>query len=122
MMKNRRELKIMMADIIRELTLSELVSRLDERDLTFGVVQQGPEVVADPQLIENEIIVPTGSDDPMYQWTVASPIQLKEARKKTPARAPDIGQHSRDVLTELGYAVDEISRLIEQGVVNQSGG
>ena len=120
MMKNRRELKAMMEDIIRELTLNELVSRLDEHDLTFGVVQQGPEVVADPQLIANEIIVPTGSDDPLYQWTVASPIKLKEAQKKPPTRAPEIGQHSSEVLAELGYAEDEIGQLIAQGIVRQS--
>jgi len=121
MMKNRRELKAMMQDIIGELQLSELVHRLDSHDVTFGVVQQGPEVVADPQLIANEIIVPTGSDDPLYQWTVASPIKLKEAQKKQPIRAPDIGQHSREVLAELGFAEDEIDRLIDQGVVRESG-
>jgi len=121
MMKNRRELKAMMQDIIGELQLSELVHRLDSHDVTFGVVQQGPEVVADPQLIANEIIVPTGSDDPLYQWTVASPIKLKEAQKKQPIRAPDIGQHSREVLAELGFAEDEIDRLIDQGVVTESG-
>ena len=120
MMKNRRELKAMMQDIIGELELSELVHRLDSHDVTFGVVQQGPEVVADPQLIANEIIVPTGSDDPLYQWTVASPIKLKEAQKKQPIRAPDIGQHSREVLTELGFAEHEINRLIDQGVVRES--
>jgi len=120
MMKNRRELKTMMQDIIGELQLSELVHRLDSHDVTFGVVQQGPEVVADPQLIANEIIVPTGSDDPLYQWTVASPIKLKEAQKKQPIRAPDIGQHSREVLTELGFAEHEINRLIDQGVVRES--
>ena len=121
MMKNRRELKAMMQDIIGELQLSELVHRLDSHDVTFGVVQQGPEVVADPQLIANEIIVPTGSDDPLYQWTVASPIKLKEAQKKQPIRAPDIGQHSREVLAELGFAEHEINRLIDQGVVRESG-
>ncbi len=120
MMKNRRELKTMMQDIIGELQLSELVHRLDSHDVTFGVVQQGPEVIADPQLIANEIIVPTGSDDPLYQWTVASPIKLKEAQKKQPIRAPDIGQHSREVLTELGFAEHEINRLIDQGVVRES--
>ena len=120
MMKNRRELKAMMQDIIGELELSELVHRLDSHDVTFGVVQQGPEVVADPQLIANEIIVPTGSDGPLYQWTVASPIKLKEAQKKQPIRAPDIGQHSREVLTELGFAEHEINRLIDQGVVRES--
>ncbi|MCZ6619911.1 MAG: CaiB/BaiF CoA-transferase family protein [Gammaproteobacteria bacterium] len=118
MMKNRRELKAMMTEIMGELTLRELVSRLDEHDLTFGVVQQGEEVVADPQLIANEIIVPTGSDDPLYQWTVANPIQLKEAQKKNPVRAPDIGQHSREVLAELGYEEHEIGRLIERGIVS----
>ncbi|MCZ6641273.1 MAG: CaiB/BaiF CoA-transferase family protein [Gammaproteobacteria bacterium] len=120
MMKNRRELKTMLQDIIGKLDLSELVNTLDSHEVTFGVVQQGPEVVADPQLIANEMIVPTGSDDPLYQWTVANPIQLKEAHKKQPIRAPDIGQHSREVLTELGFAEPEINRLIEQGIVTQS--
>jgi crotonobetainyl-CoA:carnitine CoA-transferase CaiB-like acyl-CoA transferase len=46
---------------------------------------------------------------------VASPIRMGAA---VPARpAPKLGQHSEELLTELGYDAGEIERLVAEGVV-----
>ena len=50
--------------------------------------------------------------------TLASPpVQFDETAPKL-ARAPELGEHTEEVLLELGYDWDAIARLKELGAVN----
>ncbi|MCZ6503174.1 MAG: CoA transferase, partial [Gammaproteobacteria bacterium] len=75
------------------------------------------DVVQDAHLIENEIIIKTNSDNPDYQWTVANPIQIHGENQRPPADAPEIGEHSWEILMEAGYVESDIEKLLESGVV-----
>ena len=71
-------------------------------------------------LIENGVIKPTGSEDPDFKWTVANPINIADERHKAPVMAPEIGEHSEDVLRECGYGDAEISELRRSGAVYET--
>jgi crotonobetainyl-CoA:carnitine CoA-transferase CaiB-like acyl-CoA transferase len=49
--------------------------------------------------------------------TISSPFAIAGAPKAPPRRPPAIGQHSADVLREVGYDEAEIARLRDAGVV-----
>ena len=76
-------------------------------------------MIRDAQLIENEVIVKTDSDMPEYQWTINSPINIEGERKRTPITAPEIGQHSEEILRNLGLSADSIAGLIADGAIAQ---
>ena len=80
------------------------------------------EVIHDPQLRAAGIVVETGDDDEAYPLTIASPINVREAPKRTPRRAPGIGQDSVAILAENGFQEDEIRNLVSGGIVVQSDG
>jgi formyl-CoA transferase len=40
-------------------------------------------------------------------------------RKVTPARAPELGEHSADILRDLGFSGEEVKRLAAAGTVLQ---
>ncbi|MFT6753248.1 MAG: crotonobetainyl-CoA:carnitine CoA-transferase CaiB-like acyl-CoA transferase, partial [Candidatus Azotimanducaceae bacterium] len=71
----------------------------------------------DAQLIENDILVRTNSDNPDYQWTVSSPIEVGGIVKSPIVDAPEIGEHSREILKEAGFTADDIDKLSTRGIL-----
>jgi crotonobetainyl-CoA:carnitine CoA-transferase CaiB-like acyl-CoA transferase len=90
---------------------------LDAARLPYGVVQVPEEIIKDPQLSANRIIVPIedGSANPKY--TVDSPFTLKEQPKVAPGVAPGLGQHTDQVLQELGFDASQIDGLRAGGAI-----
>ena len=72
-------------------------------------------------MIENGVF--TVIDDPRLGRlrTVDSPLTLRGERKRSPTRAPEIGEHTRDVLRSLGYSDERIRSLERQGAVRTDG-
>lgn len=120
--RNRLALIEMIGTATGGLSLAELSATLDAHAVTYGVVNQMSEVVQDEQLLANEIIVETGSDDESYPYTVASPISVAEETKRSSGPAPQIGEHTSEILAELGLPDSDIAALIEAGVVHQHSG
>lgn len=90
---------------------------LDAARLPYGVVQVPAEIVKDPQLLANDVIVPIadGSAEPRY--TVNSPITVREAPKVAPRVAPELGEHSNQILEELGFTLQEVESLRANGAI-----
>jgi crotonobetainyl-CoA:carnitine CoA-transferase CaiB-like acyl-CoA transferase len=49
--------------------------------------------------------------------TTALPFRLQDTPVRLAREAPDIGEHTDEVMSELGYAKDEVERLRDEGVV-----
>ncbi len=116
-MKQRGLVRGMFADVIRSKNLADLCLSLDEQNLTYSAIEKISDVVQDAHLIENEIIIKTGSSNPEYQWTVANPIVVHGEDKKAPADPPEVGEHSREILAEVGFKESDIEKLLASGVV-----
>ena len=73
---------------------------------------RGPqEVIDDPQLRTNEIVVPLEGAGGNLTSTISSPIQVHGVAKAPARRAPDIGEHNEEILRQLGFDVAEIEGL-----------
>ncbi|AJC61387.1 MULTISPECIES: CoA transferase [Streptomyces] len=91
--------------------LAEWRTLLDSAGLTYGVVQTLEESAADPQLKANGVLVPIESDGAAPHLTIDSPVRLDQERKVPPRPAPDLGEHTEDVLGELGFDAAAIEGL-----------
>lgn len=120
-MRHRRDLIALIQACTVALPLAELTATLDRHDITYGVVSQLSELVEDPQLKEAGILVPTGSDDEYYQWTVTNPIRMAGSARRDAGDCPGVGEHSAEILAELGLSRSEIEGLAEQGIVGLGG-
>jgi crotonobetainyl-CoA:carnitine CoA-transferase CaiB-like acyl-CoA transferase len=85
--------------------------------VTFGAVRDPQEVVNDPQLRANDIVVPLEGAGSKLTSTISSPIQVHGVNKVTANRAPELGEHNEEVLQELGFDEKQIHNLLESGVV-----
>jgi crotonobetainyl-CoA:carnitine CoA-transferase CaiB-like acyl-CoA transferase len=79
--------------------------------VTFGAVRGPQEVVNDPQLRPNNIIVPLDGAGGKLTSTISSPLQVHGVAKVPAKRAPELGEHNEQILRELGFAATDIDGL-----------
>jgi len=85
--------------------------------VTFGAVQGPQEVINDPQLKANDIVVPLEGAGGNLTSTISSPIQVHGVTKVPARRAPELGEHNETVLKELGFGASEIDGLRASGAI-----
>jgi crotonobetainyl-CoA:carnitine CoA-transferase CaiB-like acyl-CoA transferase len=90
---------------------------LDEARLPYGVVQIPEEIVKDPQLYANDIVVPIVHDGATPRYTVNSPVTVEESPKVAPRAAPGLGEHTEQVLRDIGFDARQIDGLRASGAI-----
>jgi formyl-CoA transferase len=89
----------------------------DHAHVPFGVVREPSEVIADPQLVANDIVVPLERAGGNLKSTISSPFKLHGTPKVPARRAPELGEHTDMVLEELGFTAAEIEALRTGGTI-----
>ena len=87
-----------------------------EVHVTFGAVREPQDVINDPQLRINGIVVPLEGAGGKLTATISSPIQVRGVTKVQARRAPEIGEHTEEVLAQLGFSAPEVDALRASGV------
>jgi len=82
-----------------------------------GRVMGMAEVFADPQVVDQQMVVTQHHPGHGDVRMLGFPIKFAEAPCQLRRPAPEIGADTDAVLTGLGYAPDEIARMREAGVV-----
>ena len=103
-------------------TLAQWKDALSAGRVIFGVVQIATEIINDPQLAANEILVPLDVPGKSVTRTVSSPLQVLGSPKVEPTVAPQLGEHGVEILKDLGFDAAEITRLHNAGAVTPFGG
>ena len=117
--KNAAELISIMDRVFVTKTRDDWLKTLEQAgDLIFEPVNTISDAVEDPQVLANDYI--TDFNHPVWGKVKALGIPVKFS--KTPGRitreAPEFGQHTEEVLTEvLGHTWDDIAKLREEEVI-----
>jgi crotonobetainyl-CoA:carnitine CoA-transferase CaiB-like acyl-CoA transferase len=97
-------------------TLSEWRERFATLEGPWAPLQTAAELHDDPQAQANGYLRPVPGGPRGHFALVASPVQFDE----TPAEltpAPELGQHTEEVLLELGLSWEELDALKQRGVL-----
>jgi formyl-CoA transferase len=85
--------------------------------VTFGAVRGPQEVINDPQLRANNIVVPLEGAGGKLTSTISSPFQVHGVDKEPARRAPALAEHSAQILEELKFNAREIEELRASGAI-----
>ncbi|MFH1351415.1 MAG: CaiB/BaiF CoA-transferase family protein [Pseudomonadota bacterium] len=98
-------------------TQTEWVEILEGVDTCFTPILTPEEALENPQLKEREII--TTMDDPQRGETVqvGFPAKFSDGLNYKRSPSPFFGEHTKEVLTNLGYTSAQIKALQDDGVV-----
>jgi formyl-CoA transferase len=113
---NMKELTAIVDGIFRSQPMAHWREVFDAAHITYGLVRDPAEVVKDPQLRENGIVVPLEGAGQLTE-TVSSPIQVHGVDKVAAKRAPELGEHNEEVLKQLGFDPNQIAGLLKSGAV-----
>jgi crotonobetainyl-CoA:carnitine CoA-transferase CaiB-like acyl-CoA transferase len=114
--EHREECARILSEAFARRTLDEWKKRLAKERIPWAPFQRVTELEADPQVSANGYLadVAVAGGDPFRVPTGA--VQFDE-RPAAIRRAPEHGQHSEEILLELGMEWDEIAKLKRTGVV-----
>jgi crotonobetainyl-CoA:carnitine CoA-transferase CaiB-like acyl-CoA transferase len=85
-------------------------------DLVWSPVSTIEEIVRDPQMEANGVFIDLDHPRHGKLRTVNSPFFVQGAEKVAPRPAPEMGQHTLEIMRELGYSESLIKEMIERGV------
>jgi formyl-CoA transferase len=116
--ENAGALVALLDPVFAQHPLSHWIEVLDGGRVIYGVVQTLDEVVKDPQMLANDVLVPLVARKGLASHTVNSPLTLVDVQKVAPGPAPDLGEHSLGVLAELSFSDAEVKAMLINGVIS----
>ena len=115
--ENSTALVALLEDVFRSKTYDQWGEILSRNKLIWAPLQTPLEVTRDEQAMANDYFVewdhPTYGDIKMLN----NPIKLSKTAAENRSKAPDLGEHTEQILEDLGYDKEMISRLKDEGIV-----
>lgn len=112
---NGPELVAILDDAYAAFTLEELTARLDAEEMIWSPVLTAAEAIADRQAIAAGCVVQTPQHEGPPINAPGSPIRFPGADDGPKGPAPKLGEHTRAVLSQLGYSDAEIDAIYASG-------
>lgn len=107
--------------ILMQKTRDEWLTYLAKYDVLCAPVYNYLELFEDPQVRHNGIVV--NQEHPLAGniRVVANPVKLSATPADVGPAAPELGAHTSEILTCLGYSTEQIKQLAKDNVINQPG-
>jgi crotonobetainyl-CoA:carnitine CoA-transferase CaiB-like acyl-CoA transferase len=111
-----------MQEHIERLTTTEWLQRLDAADVPCAPILRRHEIVENEQVVARKLIVELDQPGVGRVRQPKPPARFDVNEAFIAGHAPRIGEHSREVLRQLGYDESAIDRMIEERVVKMADG
>jgi crotonobetainyl-CoA:carnitine CoA-transferase CaiB-like acyl-CoA transferase len=111
--ETKRTLFATLAETLSTRPTADWCALLTDHRLRHAPVRDHAGVVADPGVWENGYLVRAADGSPL----VASPVRFSDTPARTGEHAPELGQHTEEVLLAAGFTWDEIGALHAAGAI-----
>jgi crotonobetainyl-CoA:carnitine CoA-transferase CaiB-like acyl-CoA transferase len=110
----RPELRATIEEILSREDSAYWLAALEAASVPAGPIYAVDEVFADPQV--QHLGIAQGVHHPKLGniRLVGEPVTLSRTPASIATPAPDAGDHNREILSELGYAPEDIDRILDE--------
>ena len=110
-------LKKIIEERLSDMTADEVEKAFEGTDIAAASVIPIDKALKDPQLIAREMVISV--EDPVLGELklVGDPIKLSDNEQILDVPSPTLGQHTEEILGEIGYKETDIAKLREIGIV-----
>lgn len=115
--KNLPVLVALLDAILRHDTTDNWLAKMEAAELPAGPVVGILEMHQDPQALARDMIVDLQHPTAGAMKTIGHPVKFSETPAKVTQPAPLLGQHSREVLKQIGYDATDIENLVQTKAV-----
>jgi formyl-CoA transferase len=116
-MAHAAELDKLMQEACGQFATQDLLHRLQAADVIHGPVLSYEQTVEDPQIRHNAMVQEVEHANVGSLRTHGLPIKLHTTPGAVRSASPTLGQHTNEILHELGYSADDIAAMHDAGVV-----
>ena len=109
--RHPKELRAVFEPLFAQFGTDELMERMLALDAPVGKVNRKPEVLTDPQVLHNQMLVEIDHGSVGRVRVARAAAKFGEAQPPKLRPAPHLGEHGDDVLRELGYDDKRINEL-----------
>ena len=115
-MKNNRDAVAALQELFGARTFDEVAAILNSTSGAWAAVQRPIDVLSDPQVVANEYVKDLKDANGNPFKLAPAPLQFN-GESGTPTHAPAHGEHTDEVLGELGLDMDRIMELKISGAI-----
>lgn len=112
-----RQVIAMLEDIFATKTRDEWLELLRAGDVPCAPAQSVEEYLNDPQVLANDMVATVEEPHLGKVRQMGVPVKLSLTPGQVKGPSPLLGQHTEEVLADLGYSVQAIARLKDEGII-----
>ena len=105
-------------ELFKTFTKKELMEKLDQTGLPFAPINKPQDLFDDPHLNESGGLLKIETPDGGSTKLPAMPIEMNDRRFDVHQQVPKVGEHSKEILEEIGLSDKVIESLFEKSIVS----
>ncbi|MGY8937254.1 MAG: CaiB/BaiF CoA transferase family protein [Alphaproteobacteria bacterium] len=105
------------ADIVKKQSIAEMSRIAEDIEIPFSPVAKPKDLYDDPQLNANGRMLTVNLNDEVTSKVPRLPVEIGDHDFGLRLQPPKVGEHSREILADMGLSDDEITKLAAQSVV-----